>query len=95
MDAKELENPMHVFNTIEPTLKGSGESLRYKDWTRKIKNHSDYDPDAMHSEQVQSQLFLIRFRKETKQYFEELEQLLAKAVKMSDLELRTRIGFLF
>lgn len=59
MDAKELSNAIDVYRCIEHELIESGDIVRYRDWTKKIRNTRDYNCPCDTSEE----LFKIRFRK--------------------------------
>jgi hypothetical protein len=45
MDAKELENPAHVYREVEPILKGTGDINRWKDYTGRLRSNPDYNVD--------------------------------------------------
>jgi len=60
LDAKELKDPIDVFKQIYPTLKGSGDINRYKDWFNKIKLNKKYQQN---NDESKKDLFIIRLRK--------------------------------
>ncbi len=75
MDAKELKDPVEVFKLIEPTLQGSGDIHRFKDWVEKLRRLPEYrreDPT------IQKQLFTIRSRKHLMAEREKLEEPISK-----------------
>lgn len=61
MDAKELSNAIDVYRCIEHELIESGDIVRYRDWTKKIRNTRDYNCPLDTTEEF----FKIRFRKST------------------------------
>jgi hypothetical protein len=75
MDAKELENPVHVFKEIENTLKGTGDIYRWKDWTGKLTRQPDYRIDTdTHS----VNMIRISFHKEIMEYIKKISLDLSK-----------------
>lgn len=60
MDSKELESPAEVFKMIEPTLKGSGDNIRFKDWISRMHRSPDY---RRRDTATAKKLYLIHMRK--------------------------------
>jgi len=66
MDVKELKDPIDLFKQIYPTLKGSGDINRYKDWFNKIKLNEKYHQN--NDDESSKELFIIRLRKTLNPY---------------------------
>lgn len=83
MDAKELEEPAHVFEEIEQTLKDSGEINQYKDYVRQLRSLPKYKSIESASE-LENNLKLISFRKFFKRQENYIKERLNKLNSVKD-----------